>query len=77
MHDSKPWTACAIHLMTSKWSVACRGQSVLEAFDFSKVRSKEDAKLLYDARYGKRGEDGKMSKEQYQCVHRRRMLHLA
>jgi hypothetical protein len=45
---------------------ACRGQSVLEAFDFSKVRSKEDANLLYEARFGKRGEDGKMSKEQYQ-----------
>lgn len=39
---------------------------MLEAFDFSKTRSKEDAKLLYDARYGKRGEDGRMSKEQYQ-----------
>jgi len=39
---------------------------VLEAFDFSKTRSKEDARLLNDARYGKRGDDGKMSKEQYQ-----------
>lgn len=39
---------------------------MLEALDFSKVRSKEDANLLYEARFGKRGEDGKMSKDQAQ-----------
>lgn len=34
------------------------------------VRSKKDAELLYDAKYGERGPDGKMTREQYQCVAR-------
>jgi hypothetical protein len=42
-----------------------RKQSILEALDFSKARSREDAKLLYEAKYGKRSADGKMTKEQY------------
>jgi hypothetical protein len=34
------------------------------AIDFSEARSKSDARLLYDAKYGKL-ENGKMSREQY------------
>lgn len=37
----------------------------LDAFDFAEVRSKRDAELLYEAKYGPRGEDGKMTREQY------------
>ena len=32
----------------------------------SLCRSQKDADLLYEAKYGKRGEDGKMTREQYQ-----------
>ena len=46
----------------------CRKQSFLEALDFSEVRSYEDAKLLSDAKYGVRGKDGKMTREQYKCA---------
>jgi len=35
------------------------------------VRSKSDAELLYEAKYGKRGADGKMSREQYAALRRR------
>lgn len=35
------------------------------------VRSKNDAELLYEAKYGKRGEDGKMTREQYAALRRR------
>ena len=38
--------------------------------DFAEVRSKSDAALLYDAKYGEL-EGGKMSKEQYQALRRR------
>lgn len=31
----------------------------------------QDAELLYDAKYGKRGEDGKMSREQYAALRRK------
>ena len=31
----------------------------------------QDADLLYEAKYGQRGEDGKMSKEQYQALRRK------
>ena len=44
-----------------------RKQTFLEALDFAEVRSYEDAKLLSDARFGARGADGKMSREQYKC----------
>eukprot|EP00889_Picochlorum_renovo_P002760 jgi/Picre1/29790/NNA_005172.t1 len=44
--------------------------SIVGAFDFSEVRSKSDAELLYDARYGKL-EDGKMSRAQYQALRRK------
>jgi hypothetical protein len=37
----------------------------ISALDFAEVRSKSDADLLYEAKYGKRGADGKMTKEQY------------
>jgi hypothetical protein len=45
-------------------------ESMLSAFDFSTARSKSDAELLYDARYGKL-ENGKMSKEQYAALRRK------
>ena len=32
----------------------------LQALDFSAPRSKKDADLLYEAKYGQRGEDGKV-----------------
>lgn len=35
------------------------------------TRSKRDAELLYEAKYGKRGSDGKMSREQYAALRRR------
>ena len=48
-----------------------RQESVLSAFDFSTARSKSDAELLYEARYGNLGKDGKMSREQYQALRRK------
>lgn len=36
--------------------------SITNALDFNDVRSQSDAELLYDAKYGKRGEDGRMSR---------------
>lgn len=41
-----------------------------DAIDFSEVRSKSDAKLLYEAKYGKR-ENGKMTREQYGALRRK------
>lgn len=43
----------------------------LNAFDFAAVRSKRDAELLYEAKYGERGPDGKMTREQYQALRRK------
>jgi hypothetical protein len=43
----------------------------LQALDFSAPRSKRDADLLYEAKYGKRGEDGRMSREQYGALRRK------
>jgi len=40
--------------------------SVLSAFDFATTRSKKDRELLWEAKYGNRNPDGKMSPEQ--CV---------
>lgn len=47
-----------------------RKESVLSAFDFSTARSKSDAELLYDARYGKL-KDGKMTPEQAAALRRK------
>jgi hypothetical protein len=44
---------------------------IVGSFDFAEVRSKSDAELLYDAKYGKRGADGKMTREQYQALRRK------
>ena len=38
--------------------------AIISALDFAETRSKSDAQLLYDAKYGKRSTDGKMSREQ-------------
>lgn len=38
----------------------------LNAFDFTATRSKKDARLLYDAKQGKVGDDGRLTPEQYQ-----------
>ena len=46
-------------------------QSALNALDFAAPRSAKDAELLYEAKYGSRGEDGKMSREQYQALRRK------
>lgn len=43
----------------------------ISAFDFAETRSNADAELLYEAKYGKRGEDGKMTREQYQALRRK------
>ena len=43
---------------------------IISAFDFAEVRSKSDAELLYEAKYGKL-ENGKMSREQYQALRRK------
>jgi len=43
----------------------------ISALDFAEVRSKKDAELLYEAKYGARGEDGKMTKEQYAALRRK------
>lgn len=43
---------------------------VISAFDFADVRSKNDAELLYDAKYGDL-ENGRMTKEQYQALRRK------
>ena len=45
-------------------------ESILSAFDFSTARSKSDAELLYDARYGEL-KGGKMSPEQYAALRRK------
>uniref|UniRef100_A0A7S4D1F5 Uncharacterized protein n=1 Tax=Eutreptiella gymnastica TaxID=73025 RepID=A0A7S4D1F5_9EUGL len=42
----------------------------VNAIDFAAPRSKEDAELLYEAKYGKR-ETGKMSREQYGALRRK------
>lgn len=50
----------------------------VNAIDFAQVRSKDDARLLYEAKYGERKPDGKMSREQYyalRCEHARLRLH--
>ena len=44
--------------------------SVVGSFDFAEVRSKSDAELLYDAKYGKL-QGGKMTREQYQALRRK------
>ena len=44
-------------------------ESAVSAFDFSKARSRRDAELLYEAKYGEW--NGKMSKEQYQALRRK------
>ena len=41
------------------------------ALDFNEVRSTSDAELLYDAKYGERTADNRMTKEQYQALRRR------
>ncbi|KAG2439938.1 hypothetical protein HXX76_004057 [Chlamydomonas incerta] len=43
----------------------------LNAFDFTSTRSAKDADLLYEAKYGDRGTDGKMTPEQYQALRRK------
>lgn len=43
---------------------------VISAFDFAEVRSKSDAELLYEAKYGKL-KDGKMTREQYMALRRK------
>lgn len=45
--------------------------SVLSAFDFAATRSKKDADLLWEAKYGERGPDGKMTREQYAALRRK------
>lgn len=47
-----------------------RKQSFMEALDFSDTRSYEDAKLLSQAKYGKR-ENGRMNKDQYAALRRK------
>ena len=43
----------------------------LNAFDFAATRSQKDADLLYAAKYGARGADGKMTPEQYAALRRK------
>lgn len=43
----------------------------ISAFDFAEVRSAKDADLLYEAKYGKRAADGKMTPEQYAALRRK------
>ncbi|GFR42074.1 hypothetical protein Agub_g2895 [Astrephomene gubernaculifera] len=43
----------------------------LNALDFTSTRSQADAELLYEAKYGKRGADGKMTPEQYKALRRK------
>lgn len=38
----------------------------INAFDFAAPRSRKDARLLYDAKQGKVGDDGRLTPEQYQ-----------
>lgn len=45
--------------------------SVLSAFDFATTRSKKDRELLWEAKYGNRNPDGKMSPEQYAALRRK------
>ncbi len=42
--------------------------SITNALDFNDIRSQSDAELLYDAKYGKRGEDGRMTRCVYGVV---------
>lgn len=55
--------------------LSCRKENTfsqtISALDFAAPRSKQDADLLYEAKYGKRGEDGKMTREQYQALRRK------
>ncbi|KAL4451446.1 hypothetical protein ABPG77_009518 [Micractinium sp. CCAP 211/92] len=44
---------------------------VIGALDFAEVRSKSDAELLYEAKYGKRGDNGKLTAEQAAALRRR------
>lgn len=43
---------------------------IVGSFDFAEVRSKSDAELLYEAKYGKL-QGGKMSREQYGALRRK------
>ena len=43
---------------------------IVGSFDFAEVRSKSDAELLYEAKYGEL-QGGKMSREQYQALRRK------
>lgn len=43
---------------------------IISAFDFAEVRSKNDAELLYEAKYGKLN-GGKMSRDQYMALRRK------
>ncbi|KAG7671218.1 hypothetical protein Ndes2437B_g03833 [Nannochloris sp. 'desiccata'] len=71
--SKKAVTKTATKTTTTKVDKAAeykKQESILSAFDFSTARSKSDAELLYDARYGKL-ENGKMSKEQYAALRRK------
>jgi hypothetical protein len=63
-------TAATKTAKVDKAAVYKKQESILSAFDFSTARSKSDAELLYDARYGKL-ENGKMSREQYAALRRK------
>ncbi|KXZ44719.1 hypothetical protein GPECTOR_63g45 [Gonium pectorale] len=43
----------------------------LNALDFTSTRSQKDADLLYEAKYGQRGDDGRMTPAQYQALRRK------
>ena len=52
---------CPMHVCMHAWATPIHFPA-----PHSLCRSQKDADLLYEAKYGKRGEDGKMTREQYQ-----------
>jgi hypothetical protein len=64
--SNKPTSCSLTHSITPTQSFT----ALPAPADFAEVRSKSDAALLYDAKYGEL-EGGKMSKEQYQALRRR------
>lgn len=74
--DALPRFAVAESVRCLQHNSLCRKEEsglsqTLNAFDFSQVRSKKDRELLYEAKYGERGADGKMTREQYAALRRK------
>lgn len=69
--SNKPKTTSNKPATTTERKKESAMSQALNAFDFSEARSQKDADLLYEAKYGDRSPDGKMSREQYEALRRK------